>query len=102
MKKLRNFYFILGLFAIAFAILTRLIPGVTIIDFVNGFCWGLGVAMLIAGAVTSAIPYLYRNDKKKTTPAAHDDGDTKSAATDSETGTKTPDATDHDSSVSTQ
>ncbi len=69
MKKLRNVYFILGLFAIVFAILTRVIPafnsGSPLFDFANGFCWGLGVTSLISGLITSVIPYFYRRDKKK-------------------------------------
>ncbi len=65
MKKLRNFYFIAGLFAVAFALLTKLVPGVTITDFVYGFCHGLGITALIAGIVTAAIPHFYRKEKAK-------------------------------------
>ena len=64
MKKLRNFYFIVGVVAIAFALLAKHIPGVTITDFVYGFCHGLGITALIAGLVTTAIPHFYRNEKK--------------------------------------
>lgn len=70
MKKLRNFYLILGLFAIAFAVFVNIVPGIrpepmtTAFSFARGFCWGLGVTSLIAGLVTSLIPQFYRKDKK--------------------------------------
>ena len=76
MKKLRNFYLILGLFAIAFAFVAKHIPGVTITDFVLGFCHGLGITAIIAGIVTAAIPHLYRTPKKeKETPTDNDQQD---------------------------
>jgi flagellar biosynthesis protein FliR len=69
MKKLRNAYLIAGLGALVFALLTKLIPGVTVTDFVQGFCYGLAVSMLVAGLITSTIPYFYRNEKRmKKTP----------------------------------
>lgn len=64
MKKLRNFYLITGLAALAFALLTKHIPGVTVTDFVQGFCYGLAITSLIAGLITSTIPYFYRKEKK--------------------------------------
>ncbi len=64
MKKLRNFYLIVGVVAVAFALLAKLIPGVTITDFVYGFCHGLGITALVAGIVTAAIPHFYRKEKQ--------------------------------------
>jgi hypothetical protein len=52
MKKLRNFYFVVGFGALVFALLAAHIPGVTITDFVLGFCYGLGAALLFAGLLT--------------------------------------------------
>ncbi len=63
MKKLRNFYLIIGLAALAFAMLAKFIPGVTITDFVYGFCHGLGITALLAGVVAALIPHLCRKDK---------------------------------------
>jgi hypothetical protein len=68
MKNLRNFYLILGLFALAFALLAKHIQGVTITDFVLGFFHGLAITALVAGAITAAIPYLYRNRKPEHKP----------------------------------
>ncbi len=65
MKKLRDFYLIAGLAALAFALLTKHIRGITVSDFIQGFCYGLALAMLLAGLITSTIPHFYRNDKKK-------------------------------------
>ncbi len=65
MKKLRNFYLVAGLAALAFALLTKHIPGITVTDFVQGFCHGFAITMLLAGLVTSTIPYFYRNEKRK-------------------------------------
>lgn len=63
MKNLRNLYLITGLFAIAFALVAGHIPGVTINDFVRGFCHGLGITALVASLITAAIPHLYRTKK---------------------------------------
>jgi formate/nitrite transporter FocA (FNT family) len=76
MKNLRNIYLILGVAAIVFAILTKHIPGITVTDFVQGFCYGLGLTLLVAGLVTSTIPYLYRTRKgEKKEPAQPEPGD---------------------------
>ena len=83
MKKLRNFYFIVGALAIAFALLAKHIPGVTITDFVYGFCHGLGITALIAGIVTAAIPHFYRNRK----------------GTEEVTSPTTPDTTEEESEI---
>ncbi len=72
MKKLRNLYFIAGIFALVFALLTKFIPGVTVTDFVQGFCYGFALAIFIAGIITAAIPYFYRNDRKKGAAAEKD------------------------------
>jgi hypothetical protein len=68
MKNLRNIYLILGLAALAFALLTKHIPGVTVTDFVLGFCYGMSITLLLAGLVTAAIPYVYRKPKKDDVP----------------------------------
>ncbi len=70
MKKLRDFYFIACLAALAFALLTKHIKGITVTDFVQGFCYGLAFTMFIAGIITSVIPYFCRKDRKK--PHAED------------------------------
>ncbi len=66
MKKLRNFYLIIGLAAVAFALLAKHIPGVTITDFVYGFCLGMGIMALVAGLVTAVIPHLCRKQEQQT------------------------------------
>jgi hypothetical protein len=68
MKKLRNSYFIVGLAALVFALLTKHIPGITVTDFVQGFCYGLAFTMLVVGMITSTIPYFYRNEKRAKKP----------------------------------
>ncbi len=97
MKKLRNFYFIAGLCSLAFALLTKHIPGITVTDFVNGFCYGVSVTMFIAGLITSAIPLFCH--KKKVSPAALN---TNVSAAGHDAATKTPDATQQDTSVNTR
>jgi hypothetical protein len=81
MKNLRNFYFILGIFALAFAILTKAIPafraGSPVFDFANGFCWGLGTMSLVAGIVTATIPYFYRKDHKNEVPQPEEESEIK-------------------------
>ncbi len=72
MKKLRDFYFIVGLAALVFAILTRHVPGVTVTDFVQGFCYGLALTMFLAGLITALIPTFYKGHKKE--EKAPDDG----------------------------
>jgi hypothetical protein len=81
MKKLRNFYFILGLAALAFALLAKNIPGVTITDFVLGFCHGLAITSLVAGAITSSIPYLYRTKPKETVKEHKKEGEESTSET---------------------
>ncbi len=78
MKRLRNFYFITAASALVFALLTRHIPGITVTDFVQGFCYGLTFTMLLAGCVTALIPAFYKGPKKDEAAGA-------------ETGPETPD-----------
>ncbi len=66
MKKLRNFYLIIGLAAVAFALLAKHIPGVTITDFVYGFCHGLGITALLACLITALVPHLCRKKEQQT------------------------------------
>jgi hypothetical protein len=101
MKKLRNIYFIVGIFALAFALLTKHIPGVTATDFVEGFCYGLASALFLAGIVTAIIPFFYRNDKKKDKHAAKD-GEQNALETSNathDTGTENSDAMPHDPTI---
>ncbi len=66
MKKLRNFYLIIGLVALAFALLAKLVPGVTMTDFVYGFCLGLGITALLAGIITAFIPRFCHKKEERT------------------------------------
>jgi hypothetical protein len=77
MKKLRNFYLIAGLAALAFGLLAKHIPGITVTDFVYGFCWGLAITLLVAGLITASIPVFCR----KTKDADHAAGASKTAST---------------------
>ncbi len=87
MKKLRDFYFIACLAALAFALLTKHIKGITVTDFVQGFCYGLAFTMFIAGLITSVIPCFYRIDgKKKHAEEINPELEDATAATDHESG----------------
>lgn len=63
MRKLRNFTFIAGLLVLAFGLLANYVPGITITEFVWGFCVGFATAML-AAAIGFAIAPVFCKKKK--------------------------------------
>ena len=60
MKKLGYTFLITGAIVLAFGLLARIIPGITITDFVFGFCSGLGSALLLGGLGFLATPLFCR------------------------------------------
>lgn len=78
MKNLAYTFLIAGAIVLAFALLARFVPGITITDFMFGFCDGIGTTLAVAGLIL-LIPAALRNKKGDATRDA-----------------KNPDAKNHD------
>lgn len=69
MKKFRDIALIIGVIAIGYGLLSKIIPGITITDFVWGFLVGLGAAMFIVALCLALVPLFCKKKKKVEEPA---------------------------------
>jgi hypothetical protein len=64
MKKLAYTFLITGAIVLAFGLLAWIIPGITITQFVLGFCFGIGSTLILGGLVFLASPVFCRKKKE--------------------------------------
>lgn len=78
MKKLRNICLLTGVIVLGFGLLARIIPGITITEFLWGFCVGMSSMLFVAGTGFAFAPVFCKKNKKGEQAAAtQEEGHTK-------------------------